>query len=403
MNSKPRKPLLNKSHRLILAITLSLTILVAIYCAFVLVIKEYSFNLPEQKQTVQGEPLIIKFSEYGNAGVKVAGQQEAFVKSDASLPTASTIKLLTVLIILDKLGESNLKQKQFTVTNKDMAITNGYIANNGSIVPIEVGQTISYYDALSYILVRSANNVTDIMVAEVFGTKEEFVKYANDFMPKNNIRQTVVTDPTGFAPATVSTATDLLRVAEMAVSNPTVTTITKQNNIILPNGTTASSTNLFLPISYGQLIGLKTGFTSEAGSVFIAGVALPNKDIVTSVVMGADSPSQSQSESLVLAQQIASTYKTRTVVRDNATVFSVPLPWGDAAELYTKAKVEVPIYGYQSITFQTKGVVVSENTPANEAVIDMNITSPKTTVTTPLYIRNLHSPSTVWKLMHPLW
>ena len=113
MNSKPRKPLLNKSHRLILAITLSLTILVAIYCAFVLVIKEYSFNLPEQKQTVQGEPLIIKFSEYGNAGVKVAGQQEAFVKSDASLPTASTIKLLTVLIILDKLGESNLKQKQF--------------------------------------------------------------------------------------------------------------------------------------------------------------------------------------------------------------------------------------------------------------------------------------------------
>lgn len=390
------------SHRKRLLFVVIIPALVCIYVIYALGLKDYSFQTPRIENTVTGSPLAITYPPYGNAGVKLANDTKVFTKLDTQMPTASTIKLLTALLIIQKTGNENIADKSFMVTAEHVAITNEYIAKGGSIVPISVNQTITYQQALSYILVRSANNITDIMVQEVFNTTDAFYTYAKDYLANNNLTQTTLTDPTGFAASTTASAKDLLHIADLALANKIISDITKQKTIVLPDGSVQPSTNLFLATDFGTIIGLKTGYTDEAKSVFISGVQLPNNDIITSVVMGADNALRSQSDALVLAKELAASYGNKTVIAANATVVKVDLPWGESAELYNKDEAVLPVYDFQNVTYTSEPTTITDDTDTSSPVTNLIIATPESTASFPLYIRNYQTPNYLWKLLHPL-
>ncbi|MDB5181947.1 MAG: peptidase D-alanyl-D-alanine carboxypeptidase 1, D-alanyl-D-alanine carboxypeptidase, partial [Candidatus Saccharibacteria bacterium] len=77
-------------------------------------------------------------------------------------PTASVTKVITALSVLEKMplkkGDSG---PMITLTDKDVAIYNKYVAKDGAVVPVTAGEKISEYQALQAMMLPSANNIAD--------------------------------------------------------------------------------------------------------------------------------------------------------------------------------------------------------------------------------------------------
>jgi serine-type D-Ala-D-Ala carboxypeptidase (penicillin-binding protein 5/6) len=207
-------------------------------------------------------------------------------------PTASMAKVITALAIMEKqpfeLGQAG---KTYTITAEDIASMNAYIAEDGSVLPLLIGTELTQYQAMQRILIASDNNMADILVERIFGSKEAYVSYAQDMLQRMGLSRTVVADASGFSSATASTPSELVAIGIAALKNPVIAEIVAQSQAEIPGipGGIIKNTNEMLGTDDG-VIGIKTGTTDEAGHclLFAARYAAEDGQQVTivGVVMG---------------------------------------------------------------------------------------------------------------------
>ncbi len=211
-------------------------------------------------------------------------------------PIASMAKIITALAILEK---APLKQGEKGITivfdEEDARIFAEYQAKDGAVTPVEVGKSMNQYEALQAMLLPSSNNVTDSLVRRVFGSTENYTKYANNMIKKYNLKGTVVSDASGFLPNTVSTPSDMVIVTQMAMKNPVIAEITAQKEANIPVAGKIKNGNRLLHIN-PAVVGGKPGNTDEAGwcLLFVAKIPdkLPSGDLFIGVVMDAKTPDE---------------------------------------------------------------------------------------------------------------
>ena len=193
------------------------------------------------------------------------------VHGEQRLPMASTTKIMTALIAIQK---GNLDQ---VVTIQQDAF-NEVQKHNGSSANLVVGDRIRLKDLLYGLMLPSGDDAAIAIADAVSGTTSNFVRTMNLFARQLHLTQTHYINPDGLTymtpqgqpdPNQYTTAADLVRLTRSAMINPFFAQLVELQHYILPASTfhhayTWDSIDTLLS-TYPGATGVKTGYTLEAG------------------------------------------------------------------------------------------------------------------------------------------
>jgi D-alanyl-D-alanine carboxypeptidase (penicillin-binding protein 5/6) len=221
------------------------------------------------------------------------GHTLADINGQARLPMASTTKIMTAIIAIQK---ANLNQ---VVTVKQDAINE--VKNNfGSSAQLVVGDKIPLKDLLYGLLLPSGDDAAIAIADSVGGTSANFVNMMNIYAQRLHLTQTHFINPDGLtyyktqpgkptqASFNYSTASDLAHLAHYALNNPIFAQVVRLQQFILPATSEHHAydwvTTNDLLATYMGTTGVKTGYTVEAGYVLVFS-ATDNNHHLVGVVM----------------------------------------------------------------------------------------------------------------------
>ena len=192
---------------------------------------------------------------------------------DKSRRIASCTKLLTALVVRDKLGLDTI----VTVSPKAAEVDDGAVG-------LKAGQKYTVRQLLGVMLVHSANGAAEALATAIGGNEKKFVGMMSAKAKSFGLKHTRPADPHGLSPNGYSTAADLAVIARHVMQDSVLREIVLERSARLPRGA-FSTTNQLLG-SYRGIEGVKTGYTDPAGYCFV-GAAKRNGVELIGVVLGA--------------------------------------------------------------------------------------------------------------------
>ncbi|WP_217243129.1 D-alanyl-D-alanine carboxypeptidase [Streptomyces sp. AC555_RSS877] len=128
---------------------------------------------------------------------------------------------------------------------------------------IKQGDNLTLRQAITAIMIPSANNVARLLARWDADTEAAFIKKMNDAAKDLGMKNTTYTDASGLKETTVSTAEDQVKLGNELVKMPALMEITSMGQWIDPSGQKWYNYNYLVP--YNGAIGIKTGTTTAAG------------------------------------------------------------------------------------------------------------------------------------------
>jgi D-alanyl-D-alanine carboxypeptidase (penicillin-binding protein 5/6) len=321
----------------------------------------------------------------------------------APRPTASLAKIITALAVLEKQPLSHGEQGQpIVLTDADVALFEKYYRLGGAVVKVEVGKSLSEYQALQAILLPSANNMADTLAIWAFGSMEGYHTYANQMLKRMGLRDTVVAaDASGMSPNTKSTPRDLIRLGEYALSHPVIAEIVAQPSAVIPIHGAIVSANSRL--GYNNIIGIKTGLTDEAGGCFLfaAKHEVEGRPItIIGVIMGAKSLPVALAQSEPLLNSAKPYFGTKVVIKAGEVFATYATPWLVTSEVVAKQDVSLLAWKGTTLTPQIKLSEVNRSLPAGTQVGTALVASGTNTASTPLVLQQaITGPTWKWRFI----
>jgi serine-type D-Ala-D-Ala carboxypeptidase (penicillin-binding protein 5/6) len=202
--------------------------------------------------------------------------------ADAHRAPASTVKLLTALIV----AERGYLDQTITIMPSDTLA-------EPSKLYLKPGETYRRIDLVRALLVKSPNDVARALARDYAGSPEAFAQVMNQRARAAGALNSHFVNPNGLPhPAQYSTARDLAQIARVAYRNPTIRSAVamQQMNFRYANGRVREleNTNKVLgKLPYCN--GMKTGYTNAAGSCLISSASRPGRDVIT-VILGHTKP-----------------------------------------------------------------------------------------------------------------
>ncbi|WP_329197582.1 D-alanyl-D-alanine carboxypeptidase [Streptomyces sp. NBC_01435] len=181
-----------------------------------------------------------------------------------AVPIGSVAKAMTAYIVLKdhplKKGEEGPSIKVDATAEKE----GGYDAvNESTLNTVKEGDKLTLKQALSAIMIPSANNIARLLARWDAGSEEAFVKKMNDTAKSLGMKNTTYTDPSGLNATTVSSAEDQVKLGEKLVEIPALMAITVLPSWTDPSGHEWPNWNKLVP--FNGSLGIKTGSTTKAG------------------------------------------------------------------------------------------------------------------------------------------
>lgn len=219
-------------------------------------IKNYDIGNASSLPVLTGSQNFPIFSGQGIIAVDSDSNVTLFEKNaDQPLYPASTTKIMTALVGLDYY---NLNQ---TLTVLDSNV-------EGQKMGLMVGEQMTFENLLNGLLIYSANDAAIAIADNYPGGRENFVAAMNAKAQSLHLENSHFANPIGLDdPNQVTTARDMVRVAEVAMQNPTFASIvgTKIKTISDVTGKfNYSVKNVNELLGQDGVIGVKTGWTEGA-------------------------------------------------------------------------------------------------------------------------------------------
>ena len=187
---------------------------------------------------------------------------------------ASLTKLLTSLVILDSFNLGD---------NIVVTLPEDYVYE-GKVAYLESGQIMTIESLLEFILIYSANDACFVAAVNVAGNVNDFILLMNNKAKELGMKDTNFVNPDGLdSQGHVTTINDLLILSKEVLENIELLTIIMKPSFISDIGGSDKvylNTNQLINENY---LGLKTGWTKEAGLTFIGVNQSNNRNILTIV------------------------------------------------------------------------------------------------------------------------
>jgi D-alanyl-D-alanine carboxypeptidase (penicillin-binding protein 5/6) len=196
------------------------------------------------------------------------------------LPMASLTKIMTALVILD----------HQTDWDKVITVPSAATAVGGSSMHLYAGEQMTLKNLFQGMLIESGNDAAVTLAIDTAGSVDKFVLLMNQKAASLGLGSTHFINPHGYdADNHYTSAEDLAKMTRIALSNPifadtvkikkeTVTDITGEHKHPLDN------TNKLLN-SYLNVIGVKTGTTSNAGESLVSSAVGDQGQTVIAVLL----------------------------------------------------------------------------------------------------------------------
>lgn len=200
---------------------------------------------------------------------------------DQRVSIASLTKLVTALVVMD----TQKLNRVITVQPEDIRVIGG----NMGLIP---GEKVLASDVLKAMLIASSNDAAQVLAAYYGGTQEQFVKLMNDKAKQLGLTNTHFTNPVGLDDDDLySTAQDLSKVVAEFTKNEELSKIVQMKdyevkalNVELTHK--IRTTNKLL-LEDNNVVGIKTGYTSNANGNLIIRSKKGSADVVT-IVLGSE-------------------------------------------------------------------------------------------------------------------
>ena len=252
---------------------------------------------------------------------------------DIKSAMASTTKIMTTIVILEK---ADLNE---TVTVSAKAGGTG-----GSRLGLKRGDKASVRDLLYGLMLRSGNDAAVALAEHVGGSVKEFAELMNEKAIELGLTNTHFVTPHGLDDANhYTTALELAKLTDYAMNNETFSKIvgTKSITIYINNQPRQiNNTNELLGVLNG-VVGVKTGFTNNAGRCLVTETKRNNMDIIT-IVLGADTKKDRTKDSVNLIEYTYSKYKMYNIEEKIIEEFNKWKNINEKRILITKGKQSNP-------------------------------------------------------------
>ncbi|MYW46877.1 D-alanyl-D-alanine carboxypeptidase [Streptomyces sp. SID486] len=233
----------------------------------------------------QGTPAVPEISALSWL-VADAGSGEVLAASDAhrELPPASTLKTLFALTVLPTLPSG----LQHTVRYEELAD----VGEGSSLVGVEEGHTYQVADLWRGVFLSSGNDAVHVL-ARLGGGWQATAAHMQDKARTLGALDTHVVSPDGYdAPGQVSSAYDLAVFGRAGLHNPDFARYCSTAEASFPGDGAPyaiENTNRLLTgedgvAPYPGLIGIKNGYTSNAGNTLVAAARRDGRTLVVSVL-----------------------------------------------------------------------------------------------------------------------
>ncbi|MCL2529209.1 MAG: hypothetical protein FWE41_02620, partial [Coriobacteriia bacterium] len=182
---------------------------------------------------------------------------------DEQVAMASTTKMMTAIIALESLP-----------LETPLVVTYGAANTGGTSAGLAAGMRITLLDCLYALMLPSGNDASVVIAENIAGMESRFVALMNEKAQELGMTSTLYADSSGLSSdGHYSTARDYLVLAQYCMRNPTfrqiVGTGTHEANAggHILNFITTDALSFYLKDA--TAIGIKTGYTDEAGYCFV--------------------------------------------------------------------------------------------------------------------------------------
>jgi D-alanyl-D-alanine carboxypeptidase (penicillin-binding protein 5/6) len=322
-------------------------------------------------------------------------------------PTASAAKVMTALAVLKQHPlNSGQPGPTLTLTQADVDSYNTYVAEEGSVARVAVGEQITEYQLLEALLLPSADNIADTLAKWSYGSISSYSSTANALAISYGMTDSHfgTSDASGYSPETVSTAHDLLLLGQEALKNPVLAQIVSQPTATIPVAGGIQNVNWLL--GKDGINGIKTGNTDQAGGVYMfsAKQTFTNGQSVTvlGVIMDtAATLQQTLDEAVPLLTSTESNFKVAPLVTNGQIMGSYSVPWAGTVYAIADGSLSSVVWQNQDIT---PSIALNKlSTPIDKGTQIGSISFKVTDKTVPITVsQDVPSPSWDWRLSHAL-
>ncbi|MER5954343.1 D-alanyl-D-alanine carboxypeptidase [Streptomyces sp. NPDC001893] len=215
--------------------------------------------------TFDGDKVSLPWPAEGQGAMDVSGigSMDGFGEQKP-VPIGSVAKAMTAYVVLKDHPLQPGKDGPSIDVDAKAEKEGGYDSEGESTLnTVKEGDKLSQKDALSAIMIPSANNIARLLARWDAGSEEAFVKKMNAAAKDLGMTGTTYTDPSGLKETTVSTAQDQVKLGNELVKIQALMDITKLPTWKDPSGKTWQNYNRLVP--YNNAVGVKTGSTTKAG------------------------------------------------------------------------------------------------------------------------------------------
>lgn len=204
--------------------------------------------------------------------------------SNQRLPVASLIKIMTALVAVEnkKLDDQVVVSLQAASMEPDHML----------LIP---GEKLTLEELLYGVFLVSANDAAEAIAETTYGNRAEFITRMNQKAAQIGMKDTMFINPTGLEENNqphYSTAFDVALMGRYAAKHfPFLVNISSTPHIFFPQTSTHQDYDLYSGINllttYPGVVGLKTGYTPEAGLTLVT-LARHSGHEVLGVVLGSN-------------------------------------------------------------------------------------------------------------------
>jgi serine-type D-Ala-D-Ala carboxypeptidase (penicillin-binding protein 5/6) len=249
---------------------------------------------------------------------------------DQPFPTASMIKMMTLLVVMDHVKSGHISlETPVTVSAKSSKM-------GGSQVYLRHGEVFTVRDLIAATMVHSANDAAVSLAEAVSGTDQAFVIEMREKAQELGLTNTNIHSPHGLPPSpgaqtdTMSPA-DLAKVGIEVMKDPLLAELATVQTMPFRGGVfTMYNPNRLLKM-YPHATGIKTGFTVAAGFCVTASAKRGDMELIA-VVMGSQRKNDNFESAAKLFSEAFAQYQMVPLVKKGTVMTTHASVKGGAAD-----------------------------------------------------------------------
>jgi D-alanyl-D-alanine carboxypeptidase (penicillin-binding protein 5/6) len=282
----------------------------------------------------------------GSAAVGVDHLGAISASDTKAVRMASISKLLTALMVLDRMplavGE---KGTTFFFTQNDRNDYHAYRNRGETALNVPVDGSLTQYEMLQAALIGSANNYSDRLVRELWGSGEVYRVAAAEWLAARGLDSIKVQDGTSLNTRNTASPEDIIELARLAISNPVIREIVGTTEVRLAGAGRVTTTNPLLGDE--GVIGVTQGTIGNSYHLVIAKeieVAGAPVRIFAAVLNQSSRNERTQAaRDLLVALETEINEHTQTVPA-GTVVGNVTTLWGETAKAITTTAIDTPLW-----------------------------------------------------------